>query len=105
MLKNPFLNAFVAAAYIVLIVLSIGLSGKAMGEETIVAPMAMLSLLVLSVALMGVLFFYQPLSMFLDGDRNGALKFFLKTLGTFACFVLLFVVLMFTTSGLGWNSI
>jgi hypothetical protein len=44
----------------------------------------MLSLLVLSVSVMAFLFFYQPVVLLLDGKREEALAFFLRTVGTFA---------------------
>jgi hypothetical protein len=47
-------------------------------------PMIMLSLLVLSVSVMAFLFFYQPVVLLLDGKRDEALAFFLRTVGTFA---------------------
>lgn len=53
-------------------------------EQTPAIPIIMLSLLVLSVALMGYLFFYRPLELFMDGRRHEAATFFLKTIGTFA---------------------
>ena len=48
------------------------------------APMAMLSLLVFSVSLMGYLFFFQPVQMYLDGQKREAVELFTKTLGAFA---------------------
>ncbi len=90
--KNPFLNALFAALYIVFIVsimFSIDPDGR---EETILMPILMLSLFVLSAAVMGYLFVYEPLRLHLDNQRQEAVSFFLKTVGTFACFVLIFLV-------------
>ena len=85
MTKNPYLNAFIAALYIVGVVHFIQyVLAPGDGPETILIPIAMLSLLVLSAAFMGFLFFYEPLQKFLDGDRAGGVRFFLQTLGTFA---------------------
>ncbi|MEK7176936.1 MAG: hypothetical protein AAB719_01395 [Patescibacteria group bacterium] len=61
-------------------------------EETILMPILMLSLFVLSAAVMGYLFVYEPLRLHLDNQRQEAVSFFLKTVGTFACFVLIFLV-------------
>lgn len=94
MLKNPIINAVLAAAYIVVIVLGINYFAPGPdGEDTILAPIAMLSLLVLSVATMGFLFFAEPVRMFVDGRKEEGIKFFLKTLATFALFVVAFLVL------------
>ncbi len=95
MIKNPFLNAFYAAAYIVVIVFVLGhFDGVAKVNQTILAPITILSLLVFSVALMGMLFFFTPLKMFLDNQKDAALAFFFKELGTFACFVAVFIILL-----------
>ena len=53
-------------------------------RESIFVPMGMLSLLVLSVALMAYLFFYQPVIMLIEGQREKAVKLFLQTVGIFA---------------------
>lgn len=100
MIKNPYTNALVAGGYIVSIVLFIGKGTKILSgsKETILIPMAMLSLLVFSVALMGVLFFYEPLRLFMENQRKEALSFFTKTLATFFCIMVTLFVLMFYSS-------
>jgi hypothetical protein len=55
----------------------------------------MLSLLVLSVATMSYIFFYQPLLLILKGEQNEAGKLFLKTIGIFAAFTVAAFVVMF----------
>ncbi len=94
MFKNPFLNAVYAALYIVGIVsvLSTFVDGKV--EASILIPMTMLSLFVLSATVMGLLFVYTPAKMFLDNQREEALTFFLKTVGAFACFAVIFVLFL-----------
>ncbi len=90
-MKKPFLHALSAGAYIVLIVNLINFFGRSnVPEDTILAPIAMLSLLVLSVAFMAFVFFYEPVRMFGAGDTKGALDFFGKTLASFAGLVLVF---------------
>jgi hypothetical protein len=97
--KNPYLNALYAAIYIVLIVLLMNtfrLDGPD-AEATrwpIVIPMVMLSLFVLSAAVMGFLFAYEPLRLFLEGQKEKALPFFGKTVGTFALLALVFVAIL-----------
>lgn len=96
MLKNPYVNAICAAAYIVGIVSLVNYFGRFADQpDTILAPMIMLSLLVISVSVMGLLFIYTPLKMLLGNERDAAIKFFGKTLGTFAGFALIFVILLF----------
>ena len=98
--KNPFFNALAAALYIVLIVFTIDMfsSASSMPKETILIPITMLSLFVLSAAVMGYLFIYEPLRLHLDNQRREAMIFFAKTVGTFACFVALFLGILLYTS-------
>jgi hypothetical protein len=86
-MNKPIYSAGLAAAYIVGVVLLISLGPIFFGEpDNILMPMGMLALLVLSVAVMGFLFFYRPLALMLEGDHAEAAKFFLATLGIFALF-------------------
>jgi len=86
MSRNPYINALAATAYIVFVVLLITYGPAYVRDrpDTILAPMAMLSLLVFSVAFMGYLFFLQPIQMFLEGQKREAVELFTKTLGSFA---------------------
>ena len=97
-MRKPFYFAGAAAAYIVLIVSGINYVGTIMRdqEETIFIPMAMLSLFVLSAAIMGFLFLSEPLKLFLEGSKQEATYFFLKTVGAFAGFVAIFLILLLT---------
>lgn len=83
--KKPFINALLAELYIVAIV-SIIQYGFASSDapETILAPIMMLSLFVLSAAVMGYLFLLQPIQLYLDGKKKEAIAFFTQTLATFA---------------------
>lgn len=95
--KNPHLNAILAAAYIV-VVASIMSNGERIfgqGEETIIIPIAMISLFTLSAAMMGYFFAYHPIQLYLDGQKKEATQFFGKTVLTFAVFtVLMFLGLL-----------
>jgi len=86
MTKNPLYNALCAILYIVGVVSLVFLaSSGVLGEkESIFIPMGMLALLVLSVSVMAYLFFYQPVLLLLDGEREKAAKLFLQTVGIFA---------------------
>lgn len=96
-MKNPILNGLAAGAYIagLVIISNYFAMKKTIEEPSVFIPMVMLSLLVFSVALMGVLFFFQPLKLFMDNKREEALAFFTKTLSTFVVWVLIFVFFMF----------
>ena len=99
MFKNPFLNASIASLYIVGLVLAVNkVSSYLPQKDTLLAPMTMLSLLVLSVSIMGILFVYEPARLFLENKRQEALSFFLKTVGTFACFVAVLILILVFTS-------
>ncbi len=93
MVRNPFLNALAATAYIVLIVLVInGISDIQSLESSLVMPVIFLSLFVLSAAVMGYIFCYQPLRLYLDGKKEFAAKLFLKTVGIFAGITMVIVL-------------
>lgn len=98
MTKNPLYNALLAAGYIVLVVSAISMFEGAEGPETILVPITMLSLFVLSAALMGYLFFYQPAMLYLDGNKTEAVNLFLKTLGFFAGITVLLLATLFATA-------
>ena len=82
MIKNPYLNAFMALGYIALIILIISKTNSIAVNtpDTILAPITMLSLFVLSAAIMGILFVYEPLCLlelhrkFLCSYNNGVGK-------------------------------
>ncbi len=100
-LPNPYINAVAAALYIATLVLSVGLASKLNLdiEESIVIPMIMLSLLVLSVSIMAGLFFYVPVRFLLANKREEALCFFIRTVLGFALclvgFVIVFLILSY----------
>ena len=91
-MKSPYFNAGAAVLYIVAIVACISFVLPRTGpEEGFLAPIVFLSMLVLSVALMGFLFFFQPLRLMLSGAHKESAVFFLKTVGTFALLAVLLV--------------
>lgn len=98
MTKNPYFNALIAGLYIVFVVVLINygptfVRGK---PDSIFAPIAMLSLLVFSVAFMGYTFFLQPVLMYMEGQKREAVEFFTKTLVTFAVITGVAVVIAFS---------
>lgn len=84
MTKNPFINALTATIYIALVATFMFYGPRfADTKDTLLVPIAMISLLTFSAATMSFLFFYRPIQMYLDGNKKDATHFFLKTLGSF----------------------
>ncbi len=98
-MKKPFIHALGAALYIVVVVFVMDTFGSFFEdkEETIIIPMTMLSLFVLSTAVMGFFFVSESMALLFEGKKKEAIIFFGKVLGFFACFVLVFLVLNFLT--------
>ncbi len=94
-MKKPFLYALVTAVYIVFIINAIDFLTSNLSEEKIFIPIAMLSLFVLSVAVMGFLFFYEPINLYMENKKQEAVVFFGKMIGFFACFTVVFFILLF----------
>ena len=86
-----------AAGYIVFIVLILrGTNGFVLKSQMgmILIPMVVLSMLVLSAAIMGFLFLSEPLRLLIENKKREAFAFFAKVVGFFSCFLLLFVILL-----------
>lgn len=98
MSKNPIINAFCSSAYIFLVVSVMTFITQPLKNkpDTFFAPIVFLSLLTLSVAVMGFLFFYQPFLLFVDGKRKEAVNLFMKTVGFFAIFTFIVLILLFS---------
>ncbi|KKP28559.1 MAG: hypothetical protein UR15_C0025G0008 [Parcubacteria group bacterium GW2011_GWA2_31_28] len=96
MSKNPIINALGASAYIVLVVTAMTFLTQPLRNkpDTIFAPITMLSLLTLSVIVMAYLFFYQPLQLLIEGKKKAAVNLFIKTMGVFAAFTFLALILL-----------
>ncbi len=98
MLKKPFVYAFGASGYIVLVGIFINFVSHTQNNkpDTFLAPITFLSLLTLSVAVMAFFFFYQPLQFFIDGKKKQATSFFVQTLVIFAGITVAILVLLFS---------
>src|SRR6266851_5737479 len=98
MSKNPIINALSASAYIILVVTIINFLSQTQKNkpDTIFAPITFLSLLTLSVTVMAYLFFYQPLQLFIEGKKKEAVNLFVKTVGVFAAFTAVVLILLFS---------
>jgi len=99
MTKNPFYNAILAAGYITLVANIMNYAEKSdLPEIGVLVPIAILSLFVLSAAMMGFIFFYHPVLMYLEGEKGAAVSLFLKTVGAFAVITAIFLGLLFFSS-------
>jgi hypothetical protein len=98
MTKNPVINALCASAYIVLVVALFTYISQMQRHkpDTFLAPVTVLSMLTLSVAVMAYLFFYQPLQLFIEGKKKAAAHLFIRTMGTFAAFTVVVLILLFS---------
>jgi hypothetical protein len=80
-LKNAFLNSFGATAYIAAVASFLFYGVKNLGpDDTLLVPIMMLMLLVLSVAVMAVLIFGRPVLWYLDGNKKEAISLLVSTL-------------------------
>ena len=98
MTKNPILNALVALGYIILIatVMFYGIKNTEHGKDTIIIPVAMLSLFTLSAAVMSYTFLSSPLQLYLDGKRKEAIKLITQTIAVFGVITALALTLLFS---------
>jgi len=94
-MKKPFVYALAAAVYIVLIVSIINILTVFKPEEALIPMMMMLSLFVLSAAVMGFIFLSEPFRLYMEDRKQEGVAFFVRIVGFFACFVVLFLVLLF----------
>ena|SRR3989344_9557354 len=97
MSKNPILNALAAEVYIILLVLLMNFGIKMAGQQnSLIVPIAMISLFTLSTAVMGYLFCYQPIQLYFDGKKKQAVKLFLQTTCIFGGLTFVNLVLLFS---------
>ena len=98
MTKNPFLNALSATGYILLVVGLMDYISRTQGDkpDTILAPIIVLSMLTLSVSIMAHIFFYQPVKLLIENKKKEAVSLFTKTVGAFAGFTVIILILMFS---------
>ena len=85
MTKNPFINAMASILYIIFVafVMFYGMEHTKAGNSVII-PIAVLSLFSLSAVLMGYFFLYQPVQLYLDGKKKEATTLFVRTILVFA---------------------
>lgn len=99
MSKNPLINALLAALYIVLVgsVMFYG-SRIVKGPDSVLAPIAMISLFTFSAAVMGFLFLSQPFVLLFEGKKKEAVGFFLKSVAAFGAITALLLVFLFSNA-------
>jgi hypothetical protein len=89
-------NAVLAAIYIVLIASLMYYGQPFVGkDDSVIMPIAMLSLFTLSAAVMGYFFLYQPIQLYFSNDKKGAFKLFVQTVGIFAIITVILFAIMF----------
>ena len=89
--KNPYVSALLAGLYIV--VIGFGLNWTSHFENiegTFFVPLFMLSFFVFSAAVMCYFFVLTPLTLYIDGHKKEGVSHFLKTVGTFALWLVIF---------------
>jgi hypothetical protein len=97
MTKNPFLNALAAFIYITTIASMMFFGSQHTGPvNSIIAPIAVVSLFTLSAAIMGYIFCYQPIQLYFDGKKKNAVDLFLKTVLIFAIITIFILILLFS---------
>lgn len=96
MSKNPIINALSASVYIILVVSVMTFITRPLNNkpDTFLAPITMLFVLTLSVAVMAYLFFYQPLQFFIEGKKKEGINLFIKTVGIFAAITAVVLILL-----------
>ncbi len=90
MTKKPIYNALAAIIYIVLIIFFIDfISSVEYVSEGLWQSIIALSLITLSVAVMGYIFFFQPIVLFVEKNKKEAVKYFIHTILYFAIIIIL----------------
>lgn len=94
LIQRSFLNALGTIAYITLIA-TIALNSEKLFKQSdsIIAPISVLTVFVLSAAITGSLILGKPILMFLNGSKSEAIKLFLYTLGWL--FITLIIIALF----------
>ena len=94
MTRNPLLNALGALLYIIVVSVVMFYGSSQVKGTSVIGPIAVLSLFTLSAAVMGYVFCYQPLQLFLK--KKEAVDLFLKTVGIFGALTATILFLYFS---------
>jgi hypothetical protein len=92
LIQRSFLNVLGVVAYVTVVALVMSNGNKIFGvKDTAVTPVAALMLFVLSAAVTGSLVVGKPLLMYLNNQKNEAVKLFIYTL----CWLALATIILF----------
>ena len=100
-IKNAAINALSTSLYIAAIASFLFYASKLFGpneSDTVLIPIVMLSLLVFSVAITGLLIFGRPILWYLDGRKREAVFLLAYTLGIFLIITVAAVLTLYLTS-------
>lgn len=93
---NPLLSALAAAAYIGVVAAFMHFITSLRHDtpDTLLDGIGILSLFVFSAAVMGFLFFYQPVLKLIENKRTEAVSYFVTTLGIFGAITIAVLTLV-----------
>jgi hypothetical protein len=93
--KNPIINGLVANEYVFLVVLLMNFGSKKFDQaNSLLAPVAVISLFTLSAAVMGYLFGYQPIMLYIEGKKTMAVKYFVRMMLTFGVVTMVIMAIL-----------
>lgn len=96
---KPIIHAGAASLYIIVLSLIMTFIMKnTKGPDTVLAPITALSVFTLSAAVMGYLFVFEPLRLYLEGKKKEGIQFFFQTVAVFAGITA--VILLLVLSGI-----
>ena len=96
--KHAVINSLLTTLYIALVSSFLFYGPRAFSpakEDTVLIPIMMLSLLVFSVAMMGVLIFGRPVMWYLDGRKEEAISLLAHTLAIFFFIIIIALLALF----------
>ena len=92
--KNPYLNSVYAEVYIIIVAWIMRHAGAPNTPDTFIDPIAALSLFVLSAAVITYLFLGEPVQLYLNGEKQQSVSFFMKTVASFAVITLIAFIIV-----------
>lgn len=95
-LKYSLINGLSTVLYVIIIVLSINFIGNTLSDkpETVLIPIVMLLLFVISAAITGMLVLGRPLIWYLNGDKSEALRLAISTIGVIIMIAIIILIIM-----------
>ena len=96
LIKRGALSAALAVLYIAVVATLMSNAERLFGEQkpSILAPIVILSLLVVSAATMGMLVFGKPVMLYMDGKKREAIKLVTWTIGSLAALTILGIAIL-----------